>query len=297
MRGVVWEKVMSRFSLLTWRLSVSVFSKIDKTLYRKCLNQYSFSSIRQVTSLTKVLQTPEHQTEVASDSDSDDEKAEDLTDFRLQILKAGLDFVPDHGWSKQSIALGAQSLGLSSSSHSLIEDGGADLVHYFNFLCNEKLEDYLKEKYSSNKEKVDIQHYIEDALTYRLKMIIPYVSKWPEAMAMMVSPLQFPTNSKNLLDLVDKIWYLSGDRSLDLTWYSKRVSLALAYRMCELSLLQDKSPEYSDTFEFLQRRVDNIVNASEFIDDVANSVKHLPDLASGALITVRNILGLNQRFR
>ncbi|CAL1275347.1 unnamed protein product [Larinioides sclopetarius] len=153
MRGVVWEKVMSRFSLLTWRLSVSVFSKIDKTLYRKCLNQYSFSSIRQVTSLTKVLQTPEHQTEVASDSDSDDEKAEDLTDFRLQILKAGLDFVPDHGWSKQSIALGAQSLGLSSSSHSLIEDGGADLVHYFNFLCNEKLEDYLKEKYSSNKEK------------------------------------------------------------------------------------------------------------------------------------------------
>ncbi|GBM09813.1 Ubiquinone biosynthesis protein COQ9, mitochondrial [Araneus ventricosus] len=292
---------MSRFGLLTWKLSVSVFSKIirDKILYRKCANQYSISSIRQVASLTKVLQTSKHQTEVASDSDSsdsDDEKSEDLTDFRLQILKAGLDFVPQHGWSKQSIALGAQSLGLSSSSHTLIEDGSADLVHYFNFLCNEKLEDYLKEKYSSNKEKVNIQHYIEDALTHRLNMIIPYVSKWPEAMALMVSPLQFPTDSKNLLDLVDRVWYLSGDRSLDLTWYSKRVSLALAYRMCELSLLQDKSPEYSDTFEFLQRRVENIVNASEFIDNVANSTKHLPDLASGALITARNILGLNQWF-
>ncbi|KAF8774702.1 Ubiquinone biosynthesis protein COQ9 like protein [Argiope bruennichi] len=283
-----------------FKIRVFLRLKRNQILYSKCGNRYSFSSVRQISSLTKVLQTSEHQTEDTPESDSsesDDESLKDLTDFRLQILKAGLDFVPEHGWSKQSIALGAQSLGLSSSSHTLIEDGGADLVHYFNFLCNEKLEDYLKEKYSSNKEKLDIHHYIEDALAYRLKMIIPYVSKWPEAMALMVSPFQFPTDSKNLLDLVDRIWYLSGDRSLDLTWYTKRGSLALAYRLCELSLLQDKSPEYSDTFEFLQRRVENIVDASGFIDNVANSTKCLPELASGALITARNIFGLNQWFR
>ncbi|GFV89778.1 ubiquinone biosynthesis protein COQ9, mitochondrial [Trichonephila clavipes] len=255
-------------------------------------------SVRTCASLAKNLDAAEPYVETDSDSDAEEQqKLADLTDVKLQILKAGLDFVPEHGWSKQSIALGAQSLGLSSSSHTLIQDGGADLVHYFNILCNEKLESYLKEQYSENKTKIHIQNYIEDALENRLKMIIPFVSRWPEAMALTISPLQIPTDSKNLLDLVDMIWSLSGDKSLNLTWYSKRLSLAAIYRMCELSLLQDKSPDYIDTFDFLHRRVEDVMKTSKFIDGVADSTKHLPDVSTGALITARNILGLNRWFR
>nr|AII97492.1 BLTX86 [Nephila pilipes] len=257
-------------------------------------NHHYFSSVRTFASLTKNLGVAEPYVQTDSDSDSEEQQLNDLTDIKLQILKAGLDFVPEHGWSKQSIALGAQSLGLSSSSHTLIEDGSADLVHYFNILCNEKLESYLNEQYSENKVKIGIQNYIEDASENRLKMIVPFVSKWPEAMALLISPLQVPTDSKNLLDLVDMIWSLSGDKSLDLTWYSKRLSVAAIYRMCELSLVQDKSPEYTDTFNFLHRRVENVMDASKFIDNVATSTKYLPDFSAGALITARNILGMNQ---
>lgn len=290
---------MARSCISTWKLSILVLSKItrNRSLHVKCRNHLYLPSLRTFASLTKNLGAAESYAETDSDSDAEEQKLNDLTDVKLQILKAGLDFVPEHGWSKQSIALGAQSLGLSSSSHTLIEDGGVDLVHYFNILCNEKLESYLKEQYSENKTKIDIQNYIEDALENRLRMIIPFVSKWPEAMALMISPLQVPTDSKNLLDLVDIIWSLSGDTSLSLTWYSKRLSLAAVYRMCELSLVQDKSSEYIDTFDFLHRRVENIMNVSKCIDNTADSTKHLPDFSVGALITARNVLGLNRWLR
>lgn len=46
---------------------------------------------------------------------------------------------------------GAKSAGLSLAAHTLIQGGGTELVHYFNFSCNTKLEEYLKE--TSAKEK------------------------------------------------------------------------------------------------------------------------------------------------
>ncbi|GIX70861.1 ubiquinone biosynthesis protein COQ9, mitochondrial [Caerostris darwini] len=266
---------MSRSCLFTWRLSICIFNRLssERALYRKLSNPQLYS-ICNYASFTKILQTLEPQAETSSssdssDSDSENEKNSNLMNVKLQILNAALDFVPEHGWSKQSIAFGAQSLGLSSSSHTLIQDGGAELVHYFNFLCNEKLEIYLKRHYCS--KKIDIETYMEDALTSRLKMVIPYVSKWPEAMALMVTPLQLSTDFKNLLDLVDMIWYQSGDKSLDLTWYN--------------------------TFEFLQRRVKNVIHVSELGNNIASSSEQLPNVATGALITARNILGINRWFR
>ena len=53
-----------------------------------------------------------------------------------------------------------------------------------------------------------------------------------------------------------------------MTWYSKRIALAVAYKTCELSMIQDKSEDFSDTFEFLKKRVDNVVEADNLIHSV-----------------------------
>lgn len=41
-----------------------------------------------------------------SDSDAENQSSNDVTDLKLKILEAGLNFVPEHGWNKKSIALG-----------------------------------------------------------------------------------------------------------------------------------------------------------------------------------------------
>jgi ubiquinone biosynthesis protein COQ9 len=54
--------------------------------------------------------------------------------------------------------------------------------------------------------------------------------------------------------LSDEIWYLSGDVSVDTSWYTKRASLSTIYVATELFMTTDKSTDFKDTREFMDRR-------------------------------------------
>jgi ubiquinone biosynthesis protein COQ9 len=45
----------------------------------------------------------------------------------------------------------------------------------------------------------------------------------------MAVPQNAPTSVAELARLVDEIWYLAGDESVDANWYSKRATLAAVY--------------------------------------------------------------------
>lgn len=60
-------------------------------------------------------------------------------------------------------------------------------------------------------------------------MLIPYMEKWPQAMAIKAFPYNVPSALENLALMVDDVWYYSGDRSTDFNWYTKRGLLALVY--------------------------------------------------------------------
>jgi ubiquinone biosynthesis protein COQ9 len=49
-------------------------------------------------------------------------------------------------------------------------------------------------------------------------MIIPYISKWPQALAIMTLPPNVPAALANVLTLVDDICYYAGDRSVDVSY-------------------------------------------------------------------------------
>lgn len=74
-------------------------------------------------------------------------------------------------------------------------------------------------------------------------------------MAVMAQPSYAPASFKELAKLVDEIWFLSGDTSVDPSWYTKRASLSMIYASSELFMTNDKSPGFRDTRDFLQRRL------------------------------------------
>ena len=65
--------------------------------------------------------------------------------------------------------------------------------------------------------------------------------------------------------LVDEIWYMAGDRSTDINWYTKRGLLKTVYISTELYMLQDKSHNHEQTWKFLERRIDEMVQAQSTI--------------------------------
>ena len=67
-----------------------------------------------------------------------------------------------------------------------------------------------------------------------------------------------PASLKELHALADEIWYLSGDTSVDASWYTKRASLAALYASSELFMTTDTSKDFAATEDFVDRRLQDV---------------------------------------
>lgn len=81
---------------------------------------------------------------------------------------------------------------------------------------------------------------------------------WPQALAIHTSPGSLPGAIWQVGWLVDEIWYAAGDTCTDLNWYTKRALLAGVYATTEAYMLTDYSPGYADTWEALDRRLQDV---------------------------------------
>lgn len=223
----------------------------------------------------------------SSNTSSEDE-------IRNKILSASLEFVPKLGWSKEALSAGAKTAGFPGIAHGMFPRGGADLVHYHQTTSNSKLLEFLKELQRQNEQKpLAPAEFVEKAIKVRLEMTIPYLSKWPQAIAIMSLPPNVPTSLATLLTLVDDICYYAGDRSVDFNWYLRRIGIAGVYKATELYMIQDRSNEFESTWKFLNRRLQEAVQLNELIKHSEDASQSAKDAAMSAFVTARNILGLN----
>ncbi|EDV25929.1 uncharacterized protein TRIADDRAFT_5066, partial [Trichoplax adhaerens] len=171
-----------------------------------------------------------------------------------KIVDSSLPFVSQYGWSSQAIAEGAKVVGLSSAAQGLLPRGGSDLVLHFIEKCNGELVEYMKNAKNNANELKTGTVFIRDAVEYRLRMIIPYMKKWPQAMGLMLMPENAPDALCSGAVMVDDIWYYAGDRSADFNWYTKRAILGKIYYATEVYMIRDKSEDYAKTWQFLDSR-------------------------------------------
>lgn len=74
----------------------------------------------------------------------------------------------------------------------------------------------------------------------------------------MAQPSHVPESLKELAALSDEIWFLAGDTAVDSSWYSKRATLSMIYSSTELFMTNDRSPGFTETREFLDRRLEEV---------------------------------------
>uniref|UniRef100_A0A3Q0S5Y2 Ubiquinone biosynthesis protein n=1 Tax=Amphilophus citrinellus TaxID=61819 RepID=A0A3Q0S5Y2_AMPCI len=227
----------------------------------------------------------------SGDRDEDYETEEQL---QARILTAALEFVPLHGWSMEAIAAGAESLGLSSASTGMFDQGAGDLVLHFIAQCNAQLTEILAEQHNQvqlgQAEPKKTADFIRDAVETRLRMHIPYIETWPQAMSLLLLPHNIPDSLKHLSTLVDDIWYYAGDRSTDMNWYTKRAALTGIYNTTELVMIQDSSPDFQDTWTFLDNRIQDVVNMATTAKQVQSTGEAVVQGLVGAAVTVSGLI-------
>jgi ubiquinone biosynthesis protein COQ9 len=78
-------------------------------------------------------------------------------------------------------------------------------------------------------------------------------------MSLFTLPQYAAEGTSLVLGTVGLIWDTLGDTSTDVNWYTKRATLAGVYSSVLLFWLGDESEGFVDTWAFLDRRIDNVM--------------------------------------
>lgn len=186
-------------------------------------------------------------------------------DEQARVLQASLPHVIKLGWTEAAMVAGAREVGLSPSIVGSFPRKEAALVEFFMDDCLQRLIDRIdSEEAFKNLLPSD---RISKLVRVRLEMQAPYISKWPQALSIQAQPLNIPTSFKQRAMLVDEIWHAVGDEAYDLDWYVKRTILGGIYSTTEVYMLTDSSPEFRETWAFLENRVKDAFDLKKTIKE------------------------------
>ena len=82
---------------------------------------------------------------------------------------------------------------------------------------------------------------------------------------------------RSLYRTVDAIWRAVGDSSADFNFYTKRAILAAVYSAVTLHWLGDETEDFSDTWAFLDRRIEDVMRIEKAKAQLKGLAEKLPD--------------------
>ncbi|KAK6257892.1 hypothetical protein QUC31_001351 [Theobroma cacao] len=184
---------------------------------------------------------------------------------QARVLQASLRHVMRLGWSEEAMVAGAKEVGVSPSIVGSFPRKEAALVEFFMDDCLQRLIDRI----DSGEELQNLipSQRISKLVRIRLELQAPYISKWPQALSIQAHPLNVSTSFKQRAMLVDEIWHAADYEASDVDWYVKRTVLGGIYSTTEIYMLTDSSPEFRDTWLFLDDRVKDAFDLKKTIQE------------------------------
>lgn len=176
---------------------------------------------------------------------------------RDALVEAMLAHVPFDGWSETALLAGAAKAGIPPDDARRAFPGGArSLLEYYAALADRRMVAALA---AEDLAALRVRDRIARAVRLRLEQNAPH----REAIRAALSALALPHNGPLALTLlyrtVDAIWAAIGDRSVDFNFYTKRALLGGVYLSTLLYWLSDTSDECADSWDFLDRRIDDVL--------------------------------------
>jgi len=181
----------------------------------------------------------------------------DLDELRRDLMHATLPHAAFDGWSWTAIYAAARDLGVDRlEAESAFPDGAAEVIELFSHEADIAM--------IAEVERHDLTHMrVRDRVALAVRTRLEQNEQHQEALRRALSFLAMPQHTglglKLLYGTVDAVWTVAGDASVDYNFYTKRVLLAGVYSSTLLYWLEDRSPEYERTWDFLDRRIDETV--------------------------------------
>lgn len=172
---------------------------------------------------------------------------------RDAAIDAMLPHVPFDGWTITALRRGLASIGADPADAPLLFPGGAaDMIAAWCDLEDRRMEAALAEPGMAG---LRLSGRVRAAIALRLARARPHKEAVRRALAELALPGHAALAAACTARTVDAIWHAAGDRAADVSWYTKRATLAAVYAATVLFWLRDTSEDDAATLAFLDRRL------------------------------------------
>lgn len=188
-----------------------------------------------------------------TDSRGDDR----LSAARARLLAAALPNVVFDGWSDATLRRAAAATGDDMALARLaFPRGGIDMALAFHRDVDRQLAEALDQ---ANLDSMRISERVTFAVRKRIEILAREREAVRRGASLMALPLNAPEGARAIWKTADLIWNHAGDMSTDYNWYTKRAILASVLSSTMLYWLGDESTDFSATWSFLDRRIENVM--------------------------------------
>jgi ubiquinone biosynthesis protein COQ9 len=210
--------------------------------------------------------------------------AKSIYDYKPALLSKFLELAVFEGLSLRSLLRAGKDLQLSEGEIAIIApDGALSMVDYWFAQADEFMLAAISSRQSLK---------IREKATLAVRSRLEFFANNKEAYRKAVSLLALPQNSLRALAIGQRFanlaWRSFGDKSTDFNYYTKRAMLLAVDVSCGAYFLGDESDEHIQTWQFLDRRIENIMQiektkweAKKIIAKLPNPIPYLAKLRYG----------------
>lgn len=178
-----------------------------------------------------------------------------MEDAKDRVLDAALAHVPFDGWSDRTLRAAAAEAGVEAGlARALFPRGGVDLALAFHARGDAAMTRRLAE---TDLTALRFRDRIAKAVRLRLEDADQELVR--RGTTLFSLPQHAAAGARAIWGTADLIWTALGDTSQDLNWYTKRATLSAVYGSTVLYWLGDTLPGHQATWEFLDRRIDGVM--------------------------------------
>ncbi len=180
---------------------------------------------------------------------------QDMGTVAERLLDAALQHVTFDGWSEATFRAAAEEAGIAPDlARVACPRGALDLAVAFHRRGDRALEAALA---GEDLAALRFRDRVARALRLRLEGADREVVR--RGAALFALPRNAGTGASLIWGTADAIWRALGDTSDDINWYTKRATLSAVYSATVLFWLGDESDGHRATWEFLDRRIEDVM--------------------------------------
>jgi ubiquinone biosynthesis protein COQ9 len=194
---------------------------------------------------------------------------------RQQLLAAILHHVPFDGWTDIALQAAGRETGIVADRILNAFPGGArEVLTFWHDVADQQMIAAMAQPEIASLRTRD---RIAAAIRLRLQANFAHREAVRAGCTVLLMPQNATTGSKLLYNTVNAIWYAVGDKSTDHNFYTKRGLLAAVYSATVMYWLNDKSPDCTATWAFLDRRIVDVMKIPQVLGQATSRLRSIAD--------------------